>query len=139
MVVAAHLVRLSIIIIRPRSIRLCRLMLQLLNSRPGQEEGGWTNLLRLQSLTEARGMAGDDSGHMTAMLAGQCEQFIAGRPPLGKEKNLPWLQQGNTPCYFTPEVMEFLPSEYGDRLMSRRTERNWPPNSSDLSCLDFSV
>ena len=35
--------------------------------------------------------------------------------------------------------MDFLRSQFGDRLISRNSEHIWPPYSPDLSCLDFSI
>ena len=40
--------------------------------------------------------------------------------------------------HVTPEVMDFLKSKFGDRLISRKAKHPWPPYSPDLSCLDFS-
>ena len=34
--------------------------------------------------------------------------------------------------------MEFLHSKFGNRIISRNSEHSWPPNSPNLSCLDFS-
>lgn len=48
-----------------------------------------------------------------------------------------WFQQDGAPCHVTPDVLRFLRSKFGDRLISRKTEHHWPPYSPDLSCLDF--
>ena len=37
-----------------------------------------------------------------------------------------WFQQDGAPVHVTPEVMDFLRSKFGDRLLSRRTQHHWP-------------
>ena len=49
-----------------------------------------------------------------------------------------WFQQDGAPPHVTPPVMEFLHSKFGNRIVSRNSGHSWPPNSPDLSCLDFS-
>ena len=49
-----------------------------------------------------------------------------------------WFQQDGASPHCTPEVLAFLASKFGDRVISRRTEHHWPPYSPDLSPLDFS-
>lgn len=49
-----------------------------------------------------------------------------------------WFQQDGATPHVTPPVMKFLHSKFGNRIISRNSEHRWPPNSPDLSCLDFS-
>ena len=49
-----------------------------------------------------------------------------------------WFQQDGAPVHVTSDVMDFLKSKFGDRLISRKAQHPWPPYSPDLSCLDFS-
>ena len=49
-----------------------------------------------------------------------------------------WFQQDGASPHCTPEVLAFLSSKFGDRVISRRTEHFWPPYSPDLNPLDFS-
>ncbi|KAF0311836.1 RNA-directed DNA polymerase from mobile element jockey [Amphibalanus amphitrite] len=48
-----------------------------------------------------------------------------------------WFQQDGAPPHVTAPVMDFLHSKFGGRVISRNSERRWPPYSPDLSCLDF--
>ncbi len=47
-----------------------------------------------------------------------------------------WFQQDAT-AHCSNENLQLLGSKFGDRLISRRTERPWPPRSPDLSVCDF--
>ena len=49
-----------------------------------------------------------------------------------------WFQQDSASPHCTAEVLEFLRSKFGDRLISRNTDHHWRPYSPDLSPLDFS-
>ena len=49
-----------------------------------------------------------------------------------------WFQQDGASVHCTPEVLAFLASKFGARVISRNTEHSWPPYSPDLSPLDFS-
>ena len=49
-----------------------------------------------------------------------------------------WFQQDGATCHVTIPCLTFMQSKFGDRIISRRTEHHWPPNSPDLSPLDFS-
>ena len=48
-----------------------------------------------------------------------------------------WCQLDGASCHVTAPYLQFLSSKFGDRLSYRRTYHNWPPNSADLSPLDF--
>jgi Helix-turn-helix domain (DUF4817) len=48
-----------------------------------------------------------------------------------------WFQQDGATAHCSNENLEFLQSKFGDRLISRRTQRPWPPRSPDLSACDF--
>ena len=49
-----------------------------------------------------------------------------------------WFQQDGASPHVTAEVMEFLRSKFGDRIISRKSQHHWPPYIPDLSPLDFS-
>lgn len=49
-----------------------------------------------------------------------------------------WFQQDGATCHVTRPCLDFLKSKFGDRILSRNTEHHWPPNSPDLSPMDFS-
>ena len=49
-----------------------------------------------------------------------------------------WFMQDGAPPHCTAEVLEFLASKFGDRVISRKTQHFWPPYSPDLNPLDFS-
>ena len=49
-----------------------------------------------------------------------------------------WFQQDGASVHCTKEVLAFLASKFGARVISRNSEHNWPPYSPDLSPLDFS-
>ena len=48
-----------------------------------------------------------------------------------------WFQQDGATAHCSNENLELLESKFGDRLISRRTQRPWPPRSPDLSACDF--
>ena len=56
---------------------------------------------------------------------------------LATRRNYYFQQDGASP-HVTEEVMEFLRSKFGDRIISRKSEHHWPPYSPDLNPLDFS-
>lgn len=56
---------------------------------------------------------------------------------VANEKNF-WFQQDGAPCHVSGDVMTFLRSKFGERIISRRSAHHWPASSPDLSCLDFS-
>ena len=49
-----------------------------------------------------------------------------------------WFQQDGASPHCTAEVLAFLASKFGDRVISRQTEHHWLPYSPDLNPLDFS-
>lgn len=49
-----------------------------------------------------------------------------------------WFQQDGATCHVTQPCLDFLKLKFGDRILSRKTDHHWPPNSPDLSPLDFS-
>jgi hypothetical protein len=48
-----------------------------------------------------------------------------------------WFQQDGATVHCSNENLELLESKFGDRVISRRTRRPWPPRSPDLSMCDF--
>ncbi len=48
-----------------------------------------------------------------------------------------WFQQDGATPHCSNRNLELLASKFGDRLISRRTQRPWPPRSPDLSACDF--
>jgi hypothetical protein len=58
-----------------------------------------------------------------------------------KRKRIPlrkvWFQQDGATSHTTNEVLAFLKSKFGNRLISRRTSLPWPPRSPDLNSPDF--
>ena len=48
-----------------------------------------------------------------------------------------WYQQDGATAHTTVQVREWLMSKFGNRVISRLTERSWPSRSPDLSPLDF--
>ena len=48
-----------------------------------------------------------------------------------------WFQQDGATPHTAKHVLEWLHSMFGDRLISFKTDRIWPPHSLDLSPLDF--
>ena len=46
-------------------------------------------------------------------------------------------QQDGAPSHTTEMVREWLASKFGTRVISNKTEREWPPKSPDLSPLDY--
>ena len=51
-------------------------------------------------------------------------------------KNL-YFQQDGAPPHCKTEVLEWLTSKFGDRLISFKTPRPWPAKSPDISLLDY--
>ena len=49
-----------------------------------------------------------------------------------------WFQQDGASPHCTLDVLSFLESKFGDRIISRRSQHHWPPYSPDLNPLDFS-
>ena len=49
-----------------------------------------------------------------------------------------WYQQDRASPQMTEEVIDFLRSKFGNRIISRKSEHHWPPYSPDLNPLDFS-
>ena len=49
-----------------------------------------------------------------------------------------WFQHDGASPNCSPEVLAFLASKFGARVISKRTEHHWPPYSPDLNPLDFS-
>ncbi|OXU16918.1 hypothetical protein TSAR_001938 [Trichomalopsis sarcophagae] len=48
-----------------------------------------------------------------------------------------WFQQDNAAPHFALIVRQFLNQNYRERWIGRGGPVNWPPNSSDLTSLDF--
>ena len=48
-----------------------------------------------------------------------------------------WFQQDGAPPHTTQMVRDWLESKFGDRVISNKTDRPWPPGSPDMSPLDF--
>ena len=49
-----------------------------------------------------------------------------------------WFQQDGASVHCTFDVIGFMKSKFGTRIISRKTEHHWPPYSPDLNPLDFS-
>ena len=49
-----------------------------------------------------------------------------------------WFMQDGAAPHCTQEVLSFLASKFGERVVSRKTAHAWPPYSPDLNPLDFS-
>ena len=49
-----------------------------------------------------------------------------------------WFQQDGASVHCTADVIDFLKSKFGTRIISRKTEHHWPPYLPDLNPLDFS-
>ncbi len=48
-----------------------------------------------------------------------------------------WFQQDGATAHCSNQNLQLLVSKFGERLISRRTQRPWPPRSPDLSTCDF--
>ena len=48
-----------------------------------------------------------------------------------------WFQQDGAAPHTSFAVLDWLKETFGDRLISYRTDRVWPPHSPDLNPLDF--
>ncbi|CAK9817074.1 Transposable element Tc3 transposase [Anthophora quadrimaculata] len=48
-----------------------------------------------------------------------------------------YFQQDDVTCHTTRENVQFLRSKFGQRVISRNADINWPPRSCDLTPLDF--
>lgn len=48
-----------------------------------------------------------------------------------------WWQQDGATCHTTALVLDWLRDKFGDRIISNKSERRWPPKSPDLSPLDY--
>ena len=48
-----------------------------------------------------------------------------------------WFQQDGATCHTATASLDFLHARFGQRLISNKTDFNWPPRSPDLSPLDF--
>jgi hypothetical protein len=48
-----------------------------------------------------------------------------------------WFQQDGATCHTADETMNLLNTRFAGRIISRRSEVNWPPRSCDLTSLDF--
>ena len=48
-----------------------------------------------------------------------------------------WFQQDGATPHTAGDVIEWLSQTFGERFISFRTEREWPPHSPDLNPLDF--
>jgi hypothetical protein len=48
-----------------------------------------------------------------------------------------WFQQDGATAHCSNQNLELLEFKFGERLISRRTQRPWPPRSPDLSSCDF--
>ena len=51
--------------------------------------------------------------------------------------NVVWFQQDGATPHTAGDVVDWLSQTFGDRFISFRTEREWPPHSPDLNPLDF--
>ena len=48
-----------------------------------------------------------------------------------------WFQQDGATCHTAAETINLLAQKFGNRIISRRGNINWPPRSCDLTPLDF--
>lgn len=48
-----------------------------------------------------------------------------------------WFQQDGAPCHTATETIDLLRERFGNRIISRRGNINWPPRSCDLTPLDY--
>jgi hypothetical protein len=48
-----------------------------------------------------------------------------------------WFQQDGATAHCSNQNLELLESKFGERIISRRTRRPWPPRSPDLSACDY--
>ena len=48
-----------------------------------------------------------------------------------------WLQQGGAICHTTEAILDVLRPVFEDRFISRRADTVWPPQSCDLTPLDY--
>lgn len=53
------------------------------------------------------------------------------------EKEYAWFQQDGTPCHTSSVSREKLKELFKERVISQKTEFEWPPRSPDLSACDF--
>ena len=53
------------------------------------------------------------------------------------ERNLLWFQQDGATCHTTNQNLSFLNEKFNGRVISNKTSVVWPPNSPDLTPLDF--
>ena len=51
--------------------------------------------------------------------------------------NVQWFQQDGAPAHTAKKTMELLRERMGDRVISKGADISWPPQSPDLSPLDF--
>ena len=56
--------------------------------------------------------------------------FIENKPDM-------WFQQDGATCHTANETMNLLRDNFGDRIISRRGNIEWPPRSPDLNAPDF--
>ena len=57
-------------------------------------------------------------------------------PIIGDSSNF-WFQQYGASAHTARETMELLETIFGDRIISRNGNINWPPRSPDLTAPDF--
>ncbi|KAG8297997.1 hypothetical protein J6590_108292 [Homalodisca vitripennis] len=48
-----------------------------------------------------------------------------------------WFQEDGATCHTSNETMALLCEKFNGRVISRRSDVNWPPRSCDLTSLDF--
>ena len=48
-----------------------------------------------------------------------------------------WFQQDGATCYTAKQTMKLLSQIFGNRIISRGSAFGWPPQSPDLTALDF--
>lgn len=64
------------------------------------------------------------------MLETWVRPFVENRPDL-------WFQQDGATCHTAEATMQLLRELFGARIISRRSDINWPPRSPDLTAPDF--
>lgn len=82
--------------------------------------------------TDADGTAGVTGSRYRAMLT----QFLW--PKLAElELDQMWFQQDGAPAHAAAQTIQLLRSKFGDRVISRNADVNWPPRSCDLTPVDY--
>ncbi len=78
-----------------------------------------------------------DGNVNTARYAEMLNTFLI--PTLRRRRRLSstWFQQDGATCHTSNETMNILSKAFGNRMISKRADLEWPPRSPDLTAPDF--